>query len=126
MIYERGYGRIKENAAFILAGSELCLYANKAKINGASAFDFEEAKGYKPRRITDVGWMFNEPENGEMTGFYDPIEFKLGVNQTIYGYFLRGADGSVIIANEMENPFEANAGDWITIFPQIVIKVRNQ
>lgn len=125
MIYERGYGRIKENAAFILAGSELCLYANDAKLNGASSFDFEEAKGYKPRLMTDVGWRFNDPEDGEMSGFYEPIEFKIGENQTIYGYFFRGADGSVIVAESLDEPFEANAGDWLTVFPQIVIQVRS-
>ena len=122
MIGQTGRSRIAESATWILNGAELCLFANDAKM-ADDPFGYEEAKGYVPRQFSQVGWRWNT-DTDPMVGVYEPVSLRVMQDQTIYGYFIRGMDGSVVNAEKLAKPFEARAGDSVLIYPRISIKVK--
>lgn len=114
--------RIAASANWILEGAELCLFVNDARIDD-NPHGYEEAKGYAPKRFSNIGWLWNFTQN-PVIGIYEPQHIKLGADQTIHGYFIRGVDGGIIHAEKFATPFEGLAGDSVTISPRILIKVK--
>ncbi len=116
-----GRARIANAANWILEGAELCLFVNDSDMSD-NPFSYEEAKGYVTKRFSNVGWRWNEDTN-PMIGEYEPQHTKVGQTQDVYGYFIRGADGSILHAEKFAQVFEAMAGDSVMIHPRMSIKV---
>ena len=117
-----GRARIANASNWILEGVELCLFANNSRM-GDDPYAYEDAKGYQPIRFSNVGWRWNEDTN-PMIGAYEPVKFRIGTPQTVYGYFMRSADGAIIHAEKFAEPFIANQGDSLTIYPRIAISIK--
>lgn len=118
-----GRARIANASRWILEAAELCLFVNDSNMSD-DPFAYEEAKGYVPVRFSNVGWRWDEDSN-PMIGAYEPIHMRIGAAQDVYGYFIRGADGSVIHAEKFAKKFEALPGDSVMIHPRLIIKVPN-